>query len=467
MSASAVAPANIFSAIYSFNDDMEQIWPASSPYSPTDGLEPIAPGGVILLVDTSGSMRCIEKDLVALVGSILSNSNVDIKDDTTKFSIPPLNGGTSMIKAIQHLVEQGLSESCQVIVLTDGEETGWFGKLPIAKGEGIDAAPVMSDVLDFGGRYGHDPATAQKHNTALADYMQFLGVTFMVLSVGCGADSMMASMLGRKNVFLATIHAGSVAEDMMQTVTTLRTQAARKDRRIQDAIICVDPTRKRVRGPEQEAKLKALIGNIVVEGSVYVASVDVDSVDAIDASNTVEALEKELDSVLVSCLLHPNTDASLNNYVKELKGHLLFLMRMMCDTPTATIVVSGMSGITKLPSGIAPSSYRKFLNMATQQMSVSKNRPRSPHTEVLKSEGKSPVGGSFVVFEGDSYKIPSTCAMYSCKYASSVVDALICKDGYSVACEKLPLKSPKRSKRADHDASVEGTPKRPKNDTSP
>jgi len=210
-----------------------------------------------------------------------------------------------------------------------------------------------------------------------------------------------------------------------------------------------------------------MIGNIVVQGSVSVASVVVDTLDAINASNTVEALEKELDSVLASCLLHTNSDVSLNNYVKELKGHLLFLMRMMCDTPTATIVVSGMSGITKLPSGIAPASYRKFLNVATQQMSVSKNRPRYPHTEVLKSEGKSPAGGSFVQFEGHSYKIPATCAMYSCKYASSVVDALLLKDGYSVACEKLPLKTPKGSKRADHDASAEGTPKRPKNDTSP
>jgi len=412
-------------------------------------------------------MTSIEDDLVALVACILSGSNVDVNDATTEFSIPRLNGGTSMIKAIQQLVAQGLSESCQVIVVTDSEETGWYGRLPIAKGVGMDAATVMSNVLDFGGRHGHDTATVKKHHTALADYMQFSGVTFMVLSVGRGADSMMASMVGRKDVFLATIHPDSVAEDMMQTVTTLRTQAARKDKRNQDAIICVDPTRKRVRGPQQQAKLKKIIGNIVVQGSAFVASIVVDTLDAINANNTVEALEKELDSVVASCLLQTNTDVSLNNYVKELKGHLLFLMRMMCDTPTATIVVSGLSGITKLPPNIAPASYRKFLNVATQQMSVSNKRPQSPHTEVLKSEGKSPAGGSFVEFEGHSYKIPATCAMYSCKYASSVVDALLLKEGYSVVCEKLPLKSPKRSKRDDYDASTEGTPKRARNGTPP
>jgi len=453
-----------FSAIFSFNDDVQQIWPLCSP---TDSPQPIAPGGVILLVDTSGSMRSLEDDLKAVVGCLLLGSNVDVNDPKTEFSIPVLDGGTSMIKAIQQLVAQGLSETCQVIVVTDGEETGWYGRLPIAKGVGMDAPPVLSDVLDFGGRHGHDTATIQKHHTALADYMQFLGVTFMVLSVGRGADSMMASMVGRKDVFLATIHPNSVAEDMMQTVNTLRTQAARKDKRIQDAIICVDPTCKRVRGPQQQSKLEKIIGNIVVQGSARVASIVVESADAINLHNTVEALEKEVDTVVASCLLQTNTDASLKNYDKELKGHLLFLMRMMCDTPTATIVVSGLSGITKLPLNIAPASYRRFLNMATQQMSVSKNRPDSPHTEVLKAEGKSPAGGSFVEFEGHSYKIPGTCAMYSCKYTSSVVDVLLLKEGYSVACEKLPFKSPKRSKRDDHDDSAEGTPKRPKNDTPP
>jgi hypothetical protein len=102
--------------------------------------------------------------------------------------------------------------------------------------------------------------------------------------------------------------------------------------------------------------------------------------------------------------------------------------------------------------------------MVTQFMSIAKNSLDHHGGEILKSAGKSSDLGNVLEFEGSSYKIPKSSALYTCNYSLSVVVALTHKPGYAVICEKLPVKRP-RSKAThnatsgDDDKSVSGSQK--------
>lgn len=374
-----------------------------------------AVGGDIILVDISGS---IDGPNAILLRTAVAAMTKGTKSHG-KFVIPKPEGTTAIISAVQHCLK--IPDCGTIYLFTDGEENCWSGPLTVGKED--DGSPKVVDV-SFSTNAGVVGTPA-----ILADFLQESGVKVCILGIGDAAKPMVATMLGRKNVYCGHIAHGADTRAVISTVRTLkhiskgaRSSVTRNGTQHALLVSLSDDVQEAIQKmtPAEMDEFEDAVGTTIISGTGIVTPTD---------------LRAHVDAVF-NAYDEPIPD----KHVKDIKAALLLFMLAATDGEMpGALITSKHSAIIGVPNGWRP--FRRHCNRLLSRFAVG---------DILHREKVVPDGGKVVTENGKQHKYAGGCAQYSCSVIKAAITGLSEDEEYCTPREKLPMSKIKKRKRAPH-----------------
>jgi hypothetical protein len=395
------APTDEIHTVIAFNDKHVEIY-----------IDHTAVGGIVLLVDRSGS--------ISGPNSILLRTAVAAMTKGTrahgKFVIPVPDGGTAIIAAVEHCLT--LSNCGTIYLFTDGEENCWSG--PIKVGTEPDGTPKMVDISFYGSQGGS--------TEVLADYLQAAGVKVCILGIGAAAKPMVDVMVGRRNVFCGHIAHGADTKAVVSVVRTLkhvckggRSSVTRNGTQHALLVSLTDDVQAAIQKmtPAEMDEFDDAVGSVIISGT--------DIVTPSDLRRHMEVVENAYDESI------PDENLS------DVRAALLLAMEAMCneDMPGA-LITSKHSAVIGVPKGWRP--FRRHCNRLLSRLAGADVLNRAP------AVGD---GGKIVNENGHQHKFSAGCAQYSCPISKAAVTGLAEDEDWATARADLPAPKRKRKRTAN------------------
>lgn len=372
-------------------------------------VDPTTVGGIVLLVDRSGSISGPNALLLRTAVAAMTKGT----RAHGKFVIPVPDGSTAIIAAVEHCLT--LSNHGTIYLFTDGEENCWSG--PIKVGTEPDGTPKIVDISFCSGGGSSE---------VLADYLQAAGVKVCILGIGAAAKPMVDVMVGRRNVFCGHIAHGADTKAVVSVVRTLkhvcnggRSSVTRNGTQHALLVSLTDDVQAAIQKmtPAEMDEFDDAVGDVIISGT--------DIVTPSDLRRHMEAVEKAYDESI--------PDENL----PDVRAALLLAMEAMCDEDMpGALVTSKHSAVIGVPKGWRP--FRRHCNRLLSRLAGS---------DVLNRADAVGESGKIVNENGHQHKFSAGCAQYSCPITKAVVTGLAEDEGWATARTDLP--GPKRKRTAN------------------
>jgi len=372
-------------------------------------VDPTAAGGIVLLVDRSGSISGPNALLLRTAVAAMTKGT----RAHGKFVIPVPDGSTAIIAAVEHCL--ALYNCGTIYLFTDGEENCWSG--PIKVGTEPDGTPNIVDISFCGGRGSSE---------VLADYLQATGVKVCILGIGDAAKPMVDVMVGRRNVFCGHVAHGADTKAVVSVVRTLkhvctggRSSVTRNGTQHALLVSLTDDVQAAIKKmtPAEMDEFDAAVGDVIISGT--------DIVTPSDLRRHMEVVEEAYDE--------PIPDENLS----DVRAALLLAMEAMCDEDMpGAIITSKHSSVIGVPKGWRP--FRRHCNRLLSRLAGA---------DVLNRADAVGESGKIVQQNGHQHKFSAGCAQYSCPITKAAVTGLAEDSDWATAREDLP--GPKRKRTAN------------------
>lgn len=356
-----------------------------TPLFRAQGSQPEDATPIVMLVDNSGSIVSVRAELVTAVAALLNGSNVDTLQEW-----PEPNGATNIVETLQVL--QAERKGCDLVLITDGLENCFAGKLLLPNKDGES---VLTD-------FGRMSNTSTAYLDGVANFVVNV-CDSQVVYVGIGADSdaLARSLVKRRNVHVASVANGSTEREVVAIVkavsTASRAQAAMpvesRVARSEPIVTLTDEVQSVLKALDhQELNAVRELGNALgVPGHVALTTETV--------RNAIREAEGRVDAT------------ATEEQTKVTRTVLLLALRQMATEPTPAAAFTGKRcGVVQLEKTVSA----RVNSLLSKLVS----------TPLLSNAGKVGQDGVTVSVDGVSVKVSHGSAMYSSSVTTSCLDEL-------------------------------------------
>tara|TARA_B110000046_G_C12965394_1_gene386443 strand:+ start:146 stop:1420 length:1275 start_codon:yes stop_codon:yes gene_type:complete len=208
------ANPTFFRKIVYFNEDESELLFETNAPTP-DGVTPL-----FAFLDGSGSIKVHHRELRGIAASFIHNSNADGNVGI----VPKPTGRTNLISTLRAYTDQ--ADGCDIILVTDGLENCFRGKvsLPIGDGDGDQEAEVdFGEVMDTKGVFSEDYL---KHTANFLE--RVCNAQLYYLGIGAQAKQMANELIKKRNTHVGHVHKGASEEEILSTVLALRKRGSQQ-----------------------------------------------------------------------------------------------------------------------------------------------------------------------------------------------------------------------------------------------
>ena len=401
-----------------------------------DNTEPVPDGvtPVFMLVDGSGSIKSHEAEMRRIAASFLDKSNAALKISV----IPQPSDRTNIIETFQQF--RGDMMGCDVILITDGLENCFEGKLAIPCPDGGEATMVDFGSLDKNG---------DEYLISTANYLSSVcGAQLYYLGLGVDSKRMASAMIQRRNTHVAFVPNRATDSEILGVVRALRrrgsTQAAlpiEQRTHQQGPIITISDEVKAIIDALDENEINAVVraSNVMTITGVHTAPPP--PMTAEDIKAKFEVVEAAITGDFPSVAL------------KQARSVMLLAMQSMAENPVPLALFTGkLCGVIDFTD----KAIGKFINTAFSRLASEK---------IVTKEGITPDSGAKVVFESKTVQVPKKSAMYKLAVPIEAVKILAEDGDFADPSGELKRKGATKRKAEDggeESGSSSGSPKRAK-----
>lgn len=401
-----------------------------------ENTEPVPEGvtPVFMLVDGSGSIKSHEAEMRRIAASFLDKSNAALKISV----IPQPSDRTNIIETFQQF--HGDMMGCDVILITDGLENCFEGKLAISCPNGGEV--VMVD-------FGSLAKEGDEYLTNTANYLSSVcGAQLYYLGLGVDSKRMAEVMIKRRNTHVAFVPNRATDLQIIGIVRALRhrgsTQAALPiEQRTQQEgpIVTISEEVKAIIEALDENEINAVVRASNVMTITGVFSAPPPPMTAEDIKAKFEVVEASITGDFPSVA------------IKEARLVMLLAMQSMADNPVPlALFTGGRCGVIDFTN----KTVGKYINTAFSRLVAEK---------IVTKEGITPDAGAKVVFESKTVQIPKKSAMYKLAVPIEAIKILAEDGDFADPADELKRKGGTKRKAeeaGEESGSSSGSPNRAK-----
>lgn len=393
--------------------------------------EPL-PAGVtplFMLLDASGSIKHHEKELRRVGAAFIEGSNAWDTVMANLAAIPRPQGKTNIIETFMAFASE--MAGCDIILVTDGLENCFFGKLTMPNQDG------ESMLVDFGELNKMDDKTG--YHQATANFLcSVCGAQLYYLGLGAEAESMAAVFVKRRNVHVGHLDSASDAE----IVSTVR---ALVNRGTQQALL----------PPEQRVVQEAPIVTISQEVRAIIDALDTRDLDSVVRGSNALAITGVYEPPPII------TAADIKQLTEEIEPSVLAEVTVPCLKTARSAMLLGMMAMAEAPTPAALITGARcgVLDLGNKSLGsfVNKVYDRLKNKGILVRKQDTPEEGMTIQFETKSVKIPKQSRVYKTDVSVDVFKELAQDADWAIPLQELKRKGGTKRKAEEAEGSASGS----------